>query len=127
MPAPEPPSLELDQLRDAWQRSVLPAVEHRAIHAAPVFGEAHPIALEGNILTLEFPAKASFHRQLAEEKYGELLRDALFEVTGRRLALAFAVGENGAEDEREPEPTSEEEFVSLMKDTFDAHEVEETE
>jgi hypothetical protein len=124
--APEPPSLELDQLREAWQRSVLPAVEHRAIHAAPVFGEARPAALEGDTLTLEFPPTADFHRKLAEEKYEGLLRDALYEVTGRRLTFAFAVGENGGEEEpREPEPTSEEELLSLIKQTFDAREVEE--
>jgi DNA polymerase III subunit gamma/tau len=123
---PEPPSLELEQLREAWQRSVLPAVEHRAIHAAPFLGKARPVALEGNTLTLEFPAKDSFHRQVAEEKYQDLLRDALYEVTGRRLSFAFAVGENGDDDEpSEAEPTSEEEFLSLIKQTFDAREVEE--
>ena len=53
-------------------------------------------------------------------------RDALYEVTGRRLALAFALGENGAEAEPEAdEPASEEEIVELIKETFDAREVEE--
>jgi DNA polymerase-3 subunit gamma/tau len=121
----EPPALELEQLREAWQRSVLPAVEHRAIHAAPVFGEARPASLEGDTLTLEFPPKADFHRKLAEEKYTPLLRDALYEVTGRRLRFAFAIGENGEEEAGEPEPTSEDELLSLIKQTFDAREVEE--
>ena len=120
-----PPALELEQVREAWQRTVLPAVEQRAIHAAPVFGEAHPVALEGNTLTLEFPAKALFHRQLAEEKYAGLLTEALYEVTGRRLALQFAVGEHGGEEQDEPEPSSEEEILSLIKQTFDAREVDE--
>jgi DNA polymerase III subunit gamma/tau len=124
--APEPPSLELEQLQEAWQRSVLPAVEQRAIHAAPVFGEARPTALEGDTLTLEFPRRADFHRKLAEEKYAGLLRDALYEVTGRKLSFAFAVGENGADEVApETEPTSEEEFLTLIKQTFDAREVEE--
>jgi DNA polymerase-3 subunit gamma/tau len=123
-PAAEPPSIELEQLQEAWQRSVVPAVQTRAIHAAPVIGEAKPAALEGDKLTLEFPPSADFHRKLAEEKYESLLKDALFEVTGRRLELAFALGENGEEPEEE-EPTTEEDLVALVKETFDAREVEE--
>ena len=78
-------------------------------------------------LTVEFPAAASFHRQLAEEpKNATLLAEALYEVTGRKLALDFAVGENGGEEPAEDEePAGEDEIVQLMKDKFDAHEVEE--
>jgi hypothetical protein len=98
-------------------------VQTRAIHAAPVIGEAKPAALEGDKLTLEFPPSADFHRKLAEEKYAGLLKDALYEVTGRRLELAFALGENGVEAEEEP--ASEEDLVALVKETFDAREVDE--
>ena len=122
--SPAPPSLELEQLQEVWQRSVIPAVQTRAIHAAPVIGEATPSALEGDKLTLEFPRSADFHRKLAEEKYQSLLRDALYEVTGRKLELEFALGENGAEAEEE-EQTSEEDLVALVKETFDAREVDE--
>ncbi len=88
--------------------------------------EAHPAQLADDRLTVEFPAAASFHRQLAEEpKNATLLAEALYEVTGRKLALDFAVGENGGEEAAEEEqPAGEEEIVQLMKDTFDAHEVE---
>jgi hypothetical protein len=123
-PSPEPPSLELEQLREVWQRSVIPAVQTRAIHAAPVIGEATPAALDGDRLTLEFPPSADFHRKLAEEKYQSLLRDALYEVTGRKLELEFALGENSEEPDEE-EPPGEENFVALVKETFDAREVEE--
>ncbi len=38
-----------------------------------------------------FPPSAAFHRQLAEEpKNAGLLRDALYELTGRKLVVAFA-------------------------------------
>jgi hypothetical protein len=124
-PPPEPPSLELEQLQEAWQRSVLPAVERRSIPAAPVFGEARPVALSEDTLTLEFPPSNAFHRSLAEEKYAALMVDALYEVTGRKLRLEFAIGENGEHPEEELEPESEEDFVSLLKETFDAREVEE--
>jgi DNA polymerase III subunit gamma/tau len=124
---PEPAgSLELEQLQEAWQRTILPAVEEKSIPTASVLREAHPKGLAGDTLTVEFPQEASFHRELAEEpKNATLLADALYEVTGRRLALAFEVGENGeADDEPAPdEPASEEEIIELMKGTFDAREV----
>jgi DNA polymerase-3 subunit gamma/tau len=123
-PPREPPSLELSQLQEAWQRSVIPAIERRSIPAAPVFGEARPVALEGDTLTLEFPASNAFHRGLAEEKYAALMVDTLYEVTGRKLQLAFAIGEDGENPEEELEPESEEDFVALLKETFDAREVE---
>jgi DNA polymerase-3 subunit gamma/tau len=125
-PAPqiEPPSLELAQLQEAWLRTVVPAVERRSIPTASMLREAHPSALADDRLTLEFPANAAFHRQLAEEpKNAGLLAEALFEVTGRRLQVEFAIGENG-EEPAEEEPPSEEDFVALIKETFDAHEVD---
>jgi len=120
----EPPSLELAQLQEAWLRTVLPAVERRSIPTASMLREAHPSALDDDRLTLEFPASAAFHRQLAEEpKNVGLLAEALFEVTGRRLQVEFALGENGDEPAEE-EPPSEEDFVALIKETFDAREVD---
>ena len=127
---PPPPAVELEQLQEAWQRTILPAVEEKSIPTASVLREAHPAGLAGDTLTVEFPRAASFHRQLAEEpKNATLLADALYEVTGRRLAVAFEVGENGGEETRpeaeEEQPRSEEELIELMKGTFDAREVEE--
>jgi DNA polymerase III subunit gamma/tau len=122
----EPPSLELEQLQEAWQRTILPAVEEKSIPTASVLREAHPKGLAGDRLTVEFPQAASFHRQLAEEpKNATLLAEALYEVTGRHLELAFEVGENGGEGDPDvpEEPMSEEEIIDLMKGTFDAREV----
>ena len=124
-PPREPPSLELSQLQEAWQRSVIPAVERRSIPAAPIFGEARPVALEDDTLTLEFPPSNAFHRGLAEEKYASLMTEALYEVTGRKLRLEFAIGENGESPAEEAEPATEEDLVALVKETFDAREVDE--
>ena len=89
-----PPDVELEQLQEAWARTVVPAVAEKSIPISTVLGEARPAELDGDTLTIEFPASASFHRQLAEEpKNAALLADALYEVTGRRLALEFAVGD----------------------------------
>jgi DNA polymerase-3 subunit gamma/tau len=128
-PAPATaPSLELEQLQEAWQRTILPAVEEKSIPTASVLREAHPKGLAGDTLTVEFPRAADFHRKLAEEpKNATLLAEALYEVTGRHLDLAFEIGENGGESPVEEEqPASEEEIIELMKGTFDAREVDET-
>jgi hypothetical protein len=124
----EPPPVELEQLREAWSRTVLPAVEQRSIPTASVLREAHPADLAGDRLTVEFPAAAAFHRKLAEEpKNATVLEEALREVTGRRFALAFSVGEGEAEesDAEEEGPASEDEILALMRETFDARELEE--
>ena len=120
-----PPSLELEQLQEAWQRTIVPAVEERSIPAASVLREAHPAELAGDTLTVEFPASASFHRQLAEEpKNATLLADALYEVTGRHLGVAFAEGEARADALEDEEPAGEERILELVKETLDAHERE---
>src|SRR5262249_25175470 len=118
--------VELGQLREAWRRSILPAVEQRSIPIGKTLGEAHPSALDGDTLTLEFPQSASFHLQLAEHpKNAALLRDALYEVTGRKLAVAFELGESGHHEEDDNAPASEEDVLELMKSTFDARELDE--
>jgi DNA polymerase-3 subunit gamma/tau len=124
--ASAPPSLELEQLQEAWQRTIVPAVEERSIPAASVLREAHPADLAGDTLTLEFPSSASFHRQLAEEpKNATLLAEALYEVTGRHLGVAFAEGEARGEEAEDEEPAGEEKILELVKETLDAREREE--
>jgi hypothetical protein len=126
-PPPTMPSLELEQLQEAWQRTVLPAVEEKSVPTAAVLKSARPSVLLEDTLTLEFPAAASFHRNLAEEpKNATLLQDALYEVTGRRLGLAFATGEDDEERPAADEaPLDEQGVLDLVKQTFDAKEVEE--
>ncbi len=123
--APEPPPLELQQLQEAWPRAVLEAVEERSIPVASMLREAHPVALDADRLTVEFAGEADFHRKLAEDpKNSAIIRDALYDVTGRKLTLEFTLGErSGADDE--PETHDEKDFVALFKETFDAREVDE--
>jgi hypothetical protein len=124
---PAPPPLELQQLQEAWQRSVITAVEQRSIPAGSMLREAHPVALVDDRLTVEFVGEADFHRKLAEDpKNAAILRDALYEVTGRRLTLEFTLGERSQHvDEPEEKQIGEEELVALLKETFDAREVDE--
>jgi DNA polymerase-3 subunit gamma/tau len=121
---PAAPDLDLEQLQDAWARSVLPAVEERGgIPAASLLREAHPAALSEDTLTVEFPSSAQFHLDLAREpKNATVLADALYDVTGRRLGVAFALGEGGEDAPESDEPAGEERFLELLKETFDARE-----
>ena len=131
-PAPPPPAppvadipVELEQLQEAWRRTILPAVEQRSIPIGKTLAEAHPSSLAGDTLTLEFPQTASFHLKLAEDpKNAAMLREALYEVTGRKLAVDFALGENAHTHDEDEGPASEEDVVELMKSTFDARELD---
>ncbi len=105
---------------------MLPAVGEQSIPLGSVLNEARPVGLDGETLTIEFSAAASFHRDLAEEpKNTAIIRQALNEATGRKLIPAFTVGEGSGEEHAEEGPTSEAEFVSLFKSTFDAQQVDE--
>jgi DNA polymerase-3 subunit gamma/tau len=128
-PVPVPvgaPALELSQLQEAWARTILPAVEERGgIPTASLLREAHPAELDGDTLTLEFPPSAQFHLELARDsKNTSLLADALYDVTGRRLELAFELGEARETPAAEEEAAGEERILELLKETFDARERE---
>ncbi|WP_411276878.1 DNA polymerase III subunit gamma/tau [Gaiella sp.] len=127
--APTPstlPPLELDQLRDAWQRDVVDAVRERSIPISTLLVEARPVEISGDVLTIEFAPAAGFHRaQIEEPKSLAMLADALYAVTGRRLRIQTVIGVAPEPTEQEdPRELSEEDVISLLKDTFDAREVE---
>ena len=89
-----------------------------------MLAEARPVALEGDRLVLEFPPAASFHRGLAEDpKNASVLAAVLYEVTGRRLAIAFELGEGAPAEEAEDEPATEEEIIALVQTTFDTRKI----
>ncbi|HVC88232.1 MAG TPA: DNA polymerase III subunit gamma/tau [Gaiellaceae bacterium] len=122
----EPLRVELGQLQEAWRRTILPAVEQRSIPIGKTLAEAHPAALAGDTLTLEFPQTASFHLKLAADpKNAAMLSDALYEVTGRKLAVCFELGETSRAMPEDEAPASEEDVLELMKSTFDARELDE--
>ena len=122
-----PPDVSLEQMQDAWARSVLPAVKERSIPIATLLSEATPSGLEGDTLTLTFRPGADFHRkQIDEPANAKLLRDALFDVTGRRLAVLTAVADADDDPPSEETPFGEQEVISLLVNDLNATEVEET-
>jgi len=107
-PEASAPPVDLDQVADAWQRSIVEAVRERSIPVASLLEEARPTELADDTLTLEFPAGADFHRrQVAEPNNIGVLREALYEVTGRRLAVVLETGESGDVAAADDEPLSE--------------------
>ena len=132
-PEPEPPApdgpaaptLKLEQVADAWQRTIVESVRGRSISVASLLAEATPTGLADDTLTVEFPAGNDFHRkQIAEPKNIGMLREALYEVTGRRLAVVLEAGDADAEEAEDEVPVSEEDWISSLKETFDAKEVD---
>jgi DNA polymerase III subunit gamma/tau len=124
--AGEGPPVDLGELQAAWKQSILPTVSERSIPTGSVLAEARPVALEGDRLVLEFPPAASFHRGLAEDpKNASVLAAVLHEVTGRRLAVAFELGEGPPAEEAEAaeEPATEEEIIALVQTTFDTRKI----
>ena len=106
--------------------SIVEAVRERSIPVASLLAEATPKELADDTLTLEFPAGADFHRrQVGEPGNIGVLRDALYEVTGRgsRSSSRRArppTPRSGRTTSRSPRTTGS----RSLKDTFDAREVE---
>lgn len=129
-PAPPAPdrdtTLDLEHLRKQWEPAVIGELTRRSIPTGSVFQQSRPTALEGTTLVVEFPASAEFHRNLAsEERNSQALVDVLADLTGVRLTLDFRVGEPAHPEpgNETPEPSGEDELVSLFKETFDAREI----
>ena len=98
----------------------------RSIPISTLLAEARPVELRGDTLTIEFAPAAGFHRaQIEDPKNLALLCEALYDVTGRQLRIETTVGASSEPSEPEdPRELSEEDVISLLKDTFDAEEVE---
>jgi DNA polymerase-3 subunit gamma/tau len=124
---PRAPDVSLEQMQDAWSRSVLPAVKERSIPIATLLSEATPSSLDGDTLTLTFRPGADFHRkQVDEPANARLLRDALYDVTGRKLAVLTTVADEAEDGQGDETPLGEQEVISLLVNDLHATEIEET-
>ena len=82
------PVFGLSELKQLWKQSIVPAIRERSIPSGSVFAEAQVAAIDGNDLTLVFPASASFHLNLAEDsKHAALAVRVLKDVLGRPLRV----------------------------------------
>jgi DNA polymerase-3 subunit gamma/tau len=90
-----------------------------------VVGEARPVAVDGDDLTLAFATTAPFLKKKAEDPNNRMIvGEALRAVTGRRWRLSYELRESpGSEGGAEPQQRSEEDWIRRFMDEFDAEEV----
>ena len=104
--------------------------------AAQLAAQTEWVSLRGNALTLALPVS---HRHLADKVYADKLKAALEQATGRKLLLAFEVGDAGraslAAQKRKRERGAqangeqafrEEPFVQALISRFDARDPKHT-
>jgi DNA polymerase-3 subunit gamma/tau len=117
------PALDLERVKGMWS-AVAEAVGQQNAMVAALVAEAAPSALDGDRLTISFPADAGFHKKKAEANR-ELVLGALRSLTGTALAVAFELSETAEA------PTTltigEEELLERLKQDFGATEVFEDE
>jgi DNA polymerase III subunit gamma/tau len=90
--APQPSgALELEQVKALWPAVADTVGEENGMLGAAI-GAAQPSALDGDRLTIAFPADAAFVKKKAEANR-EVLATAVRGLTGQSLALAFELSD----------------------------------
>jgi DNA polymerase-3 subunit gamma/tau len=117
--ADDAPALDIERVRALWP-AVVDAVRSENAMVGACLDAARPQTLEGDRLTLAFPAMAGFSRKTVERNR-ELLQTSLRALTGHALGLEYAAGEDNVPEE--PEALSEEELIERLKAEYGATEV----
>jgi len=130
-PAPEiraktPPKTasDIDSLKRAWP-VVLEAVKKRQKGLATILNEASPRSLEGDTLTIGFPAGYSFQAgQVACGQNPQVLTEALREITGRPLQVKTQLPTHSepspAEQGEDARILSKDELIRKLTQEFNA-------
>ena len=116
---PQRPPVELEQLQEAWQRTILPAVESARSRPRLMLREARPAALAGDTLTSSSRRAASFHRSRRRSRRTRRCsprRSTRSPAAGSRSRSSSASTRAGEEARGEDEPRTEDEFFELVKD-----------
>jgi DNA polymerase-3 subunit gamma/tau len=128
VPAPEPVSdpvpRDIESVYALWPAVVeLVRSEHALLGA--VIGEARPVAVDGEELTLAYPFTAEFYKKKAEDPANRAaVGEALGALAGGRWRLRYELRETPAsEDGGAAGGRSEEEWVARFKEEFDAEEL----
>ena len=120
---PEEPAsaLELEKIVGLWA-AVADAVSEQNAMVAALIAQAVPSALDGDRLTVSFPAEAAFLKKKAEANR-DLVLGALRTLTGTGLAVVFELSE--AAVGRAPRTLGEEELLERLRSDFAAEEIHE--
>jgi DNA polymerase III subunit gamma/tau len=118
--APQPSgALELEQVRALWPAVADAVGEQNGMLGAAV-GAAQPTAIDGDRLTVAFPADAAFVKKKAEANR-DVLATAVRGLTGHSLALAFELSEEASAG---PQTTLDhEQLIERLRAEFGAEEI----
>ena len=111
-------AVELDQVVTLWP-AVSEAVAEENGMLSAALAAATPTALEGDLLTVSFPADAAFVKKKAEQ-CRDLVSNAVRGITGQSLALAF---ELGAAPAAGPATLDHDQLIERLRAEFGAEEV----
>jgi DNA polymerase III subunit gamma/tau len=123
-PVPDPVPRDIESVYALWPAVVeLVRSEHALLGA--VIGEARPVAVDGEELTLAYPFTAEFYKKKAEDPANRAaVGEALGALAGGRWRLRYELRETPAsEDGGAAGGRSEEEWVARFKEEFDAEEL----
>jgi DNA polymerase-3 subunit gamma/tau len=115
---------DLEALGAMWP-AVVELVRGENALVGAVVGEARPVLVDGEDLTLAFATTAPFLKKKAEDPTNRrIVGEALRAVTGRRWRLSYELREAlDSEQRAEPQARSEEDWIRRFVDEFDAEEV----
>jgi DNA polymerase III subunit gamma/tau len=118
--APQPSgALELEQVRALWPAVADAVGEQNGMLGAAV-GAAQPSAIDGDRLTVAFPADAAFVKKKAEANR-DVLATAVRGLTGHSLALAFELSEEASAGAQTT--LDHEQLIERLRAEFGAEEI----
>jgi DNA polymerase III subunit gamma/tau len=123
-PVPDPLPRDIESIYALWPAVVdLVRSEHALLGA--VIGEARPVAVDGEELTLAYPFTAEFYKKKAEDPANRAaVGEALAALAGGRWRLRYELRDTPASEGEQGSPArSEEEWVARFMEEFDAEEL----
>ena len=123
-PVPDPVPRDIESIYALWPAVVdLVRSEHALLGA--VIGEARPVAVDGEELTLAYPFTAEFYKKKAEDPANRAaVGEALGALAGGRWKLRYELRDTPASEGEQSSPArSEEEWVARFVEEFDAEEL----
>jgi hypothetical protein len=114
------PAHDIERLQALWPAVAEALREREAFVVAALLGEARPIALDGDRLTVRFPEDAVFKKRQAEANRG-IVEEAIGALTGRPVTVVYELSGGAAQDEASV--LSDEELLARLREDFGATEV----
>jgi DNA polymerase III subunit gamma/tau len=114
------PEHHLERLQALWPAVADALREREAFVVAALLGEARPVALDGDRLTVRFPEDAVFKKRQAEANR-VIVEEAIGALTGRPVTVVYELSGGAAQDEASV--LSDEELLARLREDFGATEV----